>query len=130
VIALARFESARLEWLLRLATAAMLIGHGGFGAAMAKPAWLDYAAAVGITGSPDLTRAVGLFEIALGLAVLIRPAFGLLVLVILWKVGTELLRPLAGESLWEFVERWSNYTAPFALLYMRGWPDMLTRWRR
>jgi hypothetical protein len=118
VIALARFESARLEWLLRLATAAMLIGHGGFGAAMAKPAWLD------------LTRAVGLFEIALGLAVLIRPAFGLLVLVILWKVGTELLRPLAGESLWEFVERWSNYTAPFALLYMRGWPDMLTRWRR
>ena len=32
------------------------------------------------------------------------------------------LRPLAGEPLWEFVERWSNYTAPLGLLYVRGWP--------
>jgi hypothetical protein len=112
-----------LEWLLRLATAATLIGHGGFGAAMAKSEWLGYAAAAGLAGSPELTRAVGLFEIALGLLVLARPAPALLLFVVVWKLGTELLRPLAGEPWWEFVERWSNYTAPLALLWLRGWPS-------
>ncbi len=47
---------------------------------------------------------------------LARPAPVLLLFVVAWKLGTEALRPLAGEPLWEFVERWSNYTAPLALL--------------
>src|SRR5262249_23484891 len=45
-----------------------------------------------------------------------------------WKRGTELLRPLAGEPAWEVVERWSNYTAPLALLYVRGWPTTARQW--
>jgi hypothetical protein len=109
----------RLEPLLRVATAGTLVGHGAFGALMAKPAWLGYLAAAGLPPSPALVSLVGWLEIAAGLLVLAWPAHGLLLLVVLWKVGTELLRPLAGEPFWEFVERWSNYTAPLALLYVR-----------
>jgi hypothetical protein len=116
---LARFDARRLEWLLRIATAGALIGHGGFGWAMAKPEWTGYAAAAGLAPTPALLAAIGLLEIALGLAVLARPAPAVLLFVVAWKIGTELLRPLAGEPIWEFVERWSNYTAPLALLYVR-----------
>ena len=72
--------------------------------------------------------AVGLVETGLGLLVLARPAPALLLVVVGWKLGTELLRPLAGEPVWEVVERWSNYTAPLALLVVRGWPTTARRW--
>jgi hypothetical protein len=109
----------QLERLLRLATAGALVGHGGFGAAMAKPEWLGYLAAAGLPPSPRLASLVGALEIAVGLLVLLWPADGLLLALVAWKVGTELLRVLSGEPVWEFVERWSNYTAPLALLYVR-----------
>jgi hypothetical protein len=129
---MARFDARRLEWLLRIATAGALVGHGGFGWAMAKRDWVGYFGAVGVgpaaVHDASLMTAVGLFEIALGLLVLARPAPALLLFVVAWKLGTELLRPLAGEPLWEFVERWSNYTAPLALLYVRGWPTTARRW--
>jgi hypothetical protein len=41
------------------------------------------------------------------------------VFVFVWKVGTEALRPLAGEPIWEFVERSGSYAAPLALLALR-----------
>jgi hypothetical protein len=33
--------------------------------------------------------------------------------------------PHTGQPAWEFVERWANYTAPLALLAVRGWPRTL-----
>ena len=36
-----------------------------------------------------------------------------------WKIGTELLRPVAGEPVWEFIERASNMVAPLALFAVR-----------
>jgi len=118
-------RSEQVAWALRLTTALLLIGHGGFGAAMAKPDWLRYFSVVSI--SPDTATAAGLtarfgwFEIALGLLVLLLPLTPVLVFVVLWKVGTELLRPLAGEPFWEFVERGGSYAAPLALLCVRSW---------
>jgi hypothetical protein len=129
---IARFDPWRLDWLLRIATAGTLVGHGGFGWAMAKRDWLGYFAALGVgpavVNDASLMAAVGLFEVALGLLVLARSAPALLLFVVAWKLGTEALRPLTGEPLWEFVERWSNYTAPLALLYVRGWPPTARRW--
>jgi hypothetical protein len=68
-----------------------------------------------------LVSAVGWFEIVLGVLVLVRPVPLLLRFAFVWKIGTELLRPLAGEPLWEFVERGGSYAAPLLLLYVRGW---------
>jgi hypothetical protein len=115
----------RLAWILRITTAALLIGHGGFGAFMQKAAWLEYFGAVGI--SPQMAEGatlialVGWFEIAVGLLVLARPVPAVLIFVFVWKVGTELLRPLVGEPFWELIERGGSYAAPLALLYVRRW---------
>ena len=117
--------AARMAWVLRIGTAILLIGHGGFGAAMQKGAWTGYFAEAGIRAETvealGLVTAVGLFEIALGLLVAVRPAQLLLAFVLVWKVGTELLRPLAGEPLWEFIERGGSYAAPLALMVLVGW---------
>jgi len=109
----------RLEWLLRLAVAGAFVGHGAFGAVVAKPSWFGYFAAVGIPQSvvtaKDLMRVVGTAEIAAGLLALVLPIPALLALMACWKVSSELLRPIAGELGWEFVERASNLVAPAAL---------------
>jgi len=54
-----------------------------------------------------------------------------LIFVFAWKLGTEALRPLAGEALWEFIERGGSYGAPLALAWLQ-WPRRnlgeSTRW--
>jgi hypothetical protein len=118
-------QVVRLAWILRITTAALLIGHGGIGAFMQKPDWIGYFGAAGIT--PEMAEAasyvarLGWFEIALGLLVLFWSVPGVLIFAFTWKVGVELLRPLAGEPFWEFIERGGSYAAPLALLYVQRW---------
>ena len=59
------------------------------------------------------------FEIGLGLAILAWPWSGLLLIAFVWKLGTEWLRPLAGEPMWDFIERGGSYAAPLALLWLQ-----------
>jgi uncharacterized membrane protein YphA (DoxX/SURF4 family) len=124
--ALDRLTAQRAAWILRLSTALLLIGHGGFGLFLTKPAaWTKYFGVLGLDSgtvqSASLIPLVGGFEVALGLAVLVMPARGLLLFVLAWKVGTELLRLGAGEPVWEFVERGGSYGAPLALLLLNRW---------
>jgi hypothetical protein len=114
---------APVEWLLRVAVAGALVGHGAYGAILAKASWFGYFAVLGLSPSTveshGLLSIVGGAEIAVGLLVLVFPVPVLLVCVAAWKIFTELLRPAAGEPFWEFVERGSNMLAPLALLYVR-----------
>jgi hypothetical protein len=116
-------RASAIEWILRVTTALLLIGHGGFDFAMGKD-WSGYAAAIGIgpdtLASHPLRPLAGWSECALGLLVLAWPARGLLLFVVAWKLGTEALRPLAGEPIWEFVERAGSYAAPLGLAWLRG----------
>ena len=115
-------QAHRLAWVLRLSVATLLIGHGGIGAFMQPHAWMGYLAVLGIhattVANGSLIATVGWAEIALGAVVLMRPFRGLLLFVVAWKVLTELLRPLAGEEIGQFIERSGSYAAPltFALL--------------
>ena len=110
----------RLEWLLRLAVAGAFVGHGAYGAVLAKSSWFSYFAVLGIPESVvtanGLMALVGFAEIAAGVMTLVLPIPALLMLMVGWKIFSELLRPIAGESTWEFVERGSNMVAPLALL--------------
>lgn len=114
-----RVDSLRLAWVLRLTVALLLIGHGGIGAFMHRQAWTAYFTVLGINAAAvadhSLIETVGWLEIALGIAVLIRPFRGLLLFVFCWKVFTELLRPLAGEEIGQFIERFGSYAGPIAL---------------
>jgi uncharacterized membrane protein YphA (DoxX/SURF4 family) len=117
-------RASAIGWILRVTTALLLIGHGGFDFAMHKN-WTGYAAAVGVSpatvAAHPLTPLAGWFECVLGLLVLAWPTHGLLLFVVTWKLGTEVLRPLAGEPIWEFIERGGSYGAPLALAWIQGW---------
>jgi hypothetical protein len=116
--------ASRIAWILRLTTATLLLGHGLL-AATGKPLLLLHLFTLGF-GNGDLAVTAtmlarqGAFEIVLALAVLIAPGRGLLLFAFAWKVGTELLFPWAGDSLWEFVERGGSYGAPLALMLLAG----------
>jgi hypothetical protein len=105
--------------VLRLTVASLLIGHGGIGAFMHPQAWTAYFTILGINaatvGDRSLIETVGWVELALGTVVLIRPFRGLLLFVFCGKVFTEVLRPLAGEEIGQFIERFGSYAAPIAL---------------
>ena len=124
-----------LDWLLRLATAGAFIGHGAYGAFMEKPGWYPFFDALGISsGTVDrhsLMVWVGGFEMLLGVLSLVLPVPAFLLFLFVWKISSEFIwYPLAHKPGWEFVERWSNYTAPLALIIVRGWPGTVGDWFR
>lgn len=124
-----------LAWLLRLATAGAFIGHGAYGAFVQKPGWYPFFGELGVSATTvdrdSLMVWAGAFEVVLGVLALVVPIRALLLGMFVWKIGTEFVwYPLAGKPAWEFVERWSNYTAPLALLVVRGWPRTLRAWFR
>jgi len=122
----------RVAWVLRGSAALLLVGHGGL-ALSGKALLADHLAGVGV--DPGLLTTVGWGEIVLGLVIAVRPAPAVLIVALLWKVGTEALYPVTGAPIWEFVERAGSYAAPLALLTMSGAPSAGTipvagRWRR
>ena len=127
-LTLTKERASAIGWILRATTALLLIGHAAFDFAMHKD-WSSYAAAIGISpatlASHPLRPLAGWFEGALGLLLFAWPGRGLLIFVFAWKLGTEALRPLAGEPIWEFIERGGSYGAPLALAWLRGrtWTD-------
>jgi hypothetical protein len=109
-----------LEWIMRVGLAACFIGHGSLGFLHQK-AWTSYFGVVGIGPETAYTLMpwVGAFDLALAISVLIFPLRPIVLYMVAWTVWTALLRPLAGESVWEAVERAGNYGIPLALwLYL------------
>ena len=110
-------------WLLRIGAALCFIGHGAFGF-ITKAAWLPYFAVAGI---PEpwawrLMPLIGAADILAGMAVLFAPRATPIMYMIAWAAWTALLRPLAGEPVWETLERAGNYGVPLALLVLTGVP--------
>ncbi len=105
------------ERVLRAATALLFIGHGGFGLAMGKSMLLEHWSALGLDLDQRALAAIGAVEILLGVAALFirRPSFFLFLCG--WKLTTELLYPLSGAPLWEFIERGGSYACPLALFF-------------
>jgi hypothetical protein len=132
-----RRRATVLEWILRLATAGAFIGHGAYGAFVRKPGWYGFLTELGYSRATvdahNLIVWFGGFEMALGLVALVLPVPALLLFMFMWKMGSEFIwYPVHGLPAWEFVERWSNYTAPLALIIVvaRGWPRGLQAWLR
>jgi hypothetical protein len=113
---------ARVAAILRVTTGLLLIGHGGFGVFMHKAMLERHYVVAGLSALPlgigTLARAVGGFEIVLGLVAMAWPLAPLLLFVVAWKVATEMLYPVSGAPFWEFVERAGSYGAPLALYWV------------
>lgn len=118
-----------VEWVLRIAVAGEFIGHGVF-ALQQKEGWIKYFEAVGISpdGALTLMPFIGAMDIFLAILVLVRPVRIALLWMALWGLWTALLRPIAGEPVWDLVERLANVGAPLALLFLLGWPIRPRDW--
>lgn len=119
----------KMEWVLRIAVAGEFIGHGVF-ALQQKAGWIKYFEAVGFSADQAMTLMpwIGVMDIVVALIVLFRPLRAVLLWAALWGAWTALLRPIAGEPIWDFVERWANWGAPLALLLLYGWPKTVKEW--
>lgn len=119
-----------IEWVLRVAVAGEFIGHSVF-ALQGKKAWIGWFATFGISDVGTATQLlflVGIIDIALALLILVKPVRIALLWMAFWGFWTALVRPLVGEPIWDFVERWANWGAPLALLLLIGWPKNWKEW--
>ncbi len=113
-----------IEWILRLGLFGEFLGHGMF-AWQLKPRFLEMLTAMtGITGdiATTLMRIVGVSDMLVGIFALLKPIRAILIFATVWGFLTALARPIAGDPIWDFVERWANWAVPLALLYVRGLP--------
>ena len=119
-----------VEWVLRLSVAGEFIGHGVF-ALQGKKDWIGWFGTFGVSDPAVATKilfVVGLVDIALAILILIKPIRIALLWMALWGFWTALVRPLVGQPIWDFVERWANWGAPLALLLLISWPKKAKEW--
>lgn len=119
-----------IKWVLRISVAGEFLGHGVF-ALQGKQTWIGWFAIFGIsdvTLATKLLFIVGVIDITLAILILIRPTRIAILWMAFWGLWTALLRPIVGESIWDFVERWANWGAPLALLLLIGWPKSFKEW--
>ena len=123
-------NTKKIEWILRIAVAGEFIGHGMF-AVQGKAAWIGWIQKFGIADpatAAKLLLLVGLLDIFVAIVVLIKPIRAALLWATFWGFWTALVRPIVGESFWDFIERWANWGAPLALLFLVGWPKTARDW--
>src|SRR5262245_22219254 len=119
----------KLHWLLRLGVVGCFLGHGAYGV-LIKEAWIPYFGVVGIdrAWACRLMPWIGIMDIGLGLTMALVPLRIVLLHLTVWGLWTAALRPLAGETVWECVERTGNYGVPLAFLVLVGVPRGLRGW--
>lgn len=96
-------------------TATLLAGHAWL-ALQSKPLLVNHLSILGLgsNGAP----LVGVFELSLAVACIVRPTLGLFTVIAAWKVASEGLFIAAGAPVWEFVERGGSYVAPVIAAYL------------
>lgn len=122
----------KIEWVLRIGVAGEFLGHSVF-ALQGKEQWIGWFSNFGISDAglaAQLLLVVGLADLFFAVLVLVRPVRIALLWMTLWGFWTALLRPLVGMPVWDFVERWANWSAPLALLLLVGWPKSFREWFR
>jgi hypothetical protein len=124
-------NSKKIEWVLRIAVAGEFIGHGMF-ALQGKTGWFVYFKPFGIVNPETITTLlmlVGAVDLLLALLVLIKPIRIAILWMAIWGLFTAMIRwPIGSDPVWDFVERWTNWGAPLALLLILGWPRSLKEW--
>lgn len=119
-----------VEWILRIAVVGEFVGHGVF-ALQGKKQWVGWIAHLLQTNNELATQLlflIGLLDLLVALIILFKPVRAVLLWATFWGFWTALLRPIVGEPIWDFIERWANWGGPLALLFLRGWPTTARDW--
>ncbi|MBI5797829.1 hypothetical protein HZA98_02910 [Candidatus Woesearchaeota archaeon] len=111
------------EWILRIGIFGTFIGHGILAIGV-KQAWIQYLTVVGF--SPEtaaiLLPIIGIMDVIVAFICLLAPIRIVLIWATFWAFATALIRPIAGDSILDFVERSANWAAPLALLSIQKFP--------
>lgn len=117
-----KLDLGLIRWILRVAVAGEFLGHGVF-ALQGKKAWIEWIqqlSGVDMVSAASILFFIGMIDVLVAFIVLLKPVRAVLLWAAFWGFWTALLRPLVGEPVWDFVERWANWGAPLALLYLQG----------
>lgn len=109
----------KFEWLLRIGVAGEFLGHGVL-AIQGKADWIKWIGEminVDVATATTLLTLIGVADVLVAIIVLVRPIKPILLWAALWGFWTALLRPLVGNSFWDFIERFANWAAPLALYF-------------
>ena len=107
-------------WALRIGVAGEFLGHGVL-AMQGKADWVAWFAKFGVSNPETATQLlllIGLLDIVVAIIVLVRPIKPILLWAVFWGFWTALVRPIVGQPIWDFIERFANWGAPLALYYM------------
>ena len=119
-----------IEWVLRVALFGEFLGHGIL-ALLLKESFSDMIVSiigVNLETAKLLLLIIGAGDVVVAIFALIYPFRLILLWATIWGFLTALARPLSGQSIWDFVERWANFGVPLALLFLRGIPNKINEW--
>ena len=110
----------KIEWLLRIGVAGEFFGHGMLAILGKKDwiGWINQLTRVNLDTAATLLLMIGIFDVIVALIVLIKPVRPILLWAAFWGFWTALVRPLVGQSVLDFIERFANWAAPLALYYL------------
>lgn len=100
---------------LRLVVFLFLLGHGWLNL-IGKNGLINQYSSLGFSNPIQTAYTVGVFEIMASIMVLIRPVRPILLVLLIWKMGSELFYP--HWELFEWIERGGSYGAILSLWYM------------
>lgn len=124
-------KNKKVEWILKIGVFGVFLGHGVF-ALQGKESWFKYFEIFGFTDPETITTLlflIGVMDITLAILVLVKPIKIALLWMAFWGLWTALIRwPLGPDPIWDFSERWANWSAPLALLFVVGWPKSIKEW--
>jgi hypothetical protein len=107
----------RVVMCLRVVVFLLLLGHGWLNWIEKKGLLAQYAA-LGFAHPISIAHAVGIFEMTTAVALLIRPVRPLLLVLLIWKAGSELFYP--HWEVFEWIERGGSYGSLLALWLALG----------
>jgi hypothetical protein len=97
---------------LRVVVFLLLAGHGWLNL-IQKPGLIGQYSSLGFSNPVNAALLAGIFEIMAAVAVLVKPARPLILVFLIWKMGSELFYP--HFEIFEWVERGGSYGTLFAL---------------
>jgi len=105
-----------VKLILRLTVFLLLAGHGWLNL-IQKPGLVNQYTALGFSNPANVSMLAGIFEILAAVAVLVKPVRPLIVVFLIWKMGSELFYP--HFEIFEWVERGGSYGTLLAVwLYL------------
>ena len=111
-----------INWILKIGVFGIFFGHGIY-AIQVNQVWIPFLEAVGFSNNlaHQIMPFIGILDIIIAISVLIKPLRFILIWAVFWAFLTALMRPIAGGSIIDFIERSGNWATPLALFLLLKW---------